>query len=165
MMRLGIVLLLLAGYGSAQTQTEAFPKATMTMNVMPVTVTGGNGAATGSETDALVSALRPLSIGETTIVSDKFSFIGGRVDFTVKPLSTWIQNHSSSNGYKFQIGPTFSFGGVKAGGKFYYGQRAGIFVNYSLGWAVGMQFEAQWNNFPGYAHNVPSFSFGPNCHW
>lgn len=145
--------------------TDVFPKSTMTMNVMPVTVTGGSGAATGSETDALVSALRPLSIGETTVVSNKFSFIGARADFTVRPLSAWIQNHSSANGYKFQIGPTVSVGAVKIGNQSRWGQRAGIFVNYSLGWAVGMQFEAQWNNLPGYAHNSMSISFGPNCHW
>jgi hypothetical protein len=145
--------------------TPAPAKTTMTMNAMPVTIIGGNGAATGSETDALVAALHPLSIGETTIVSNKLSFIGGRVDFTIKPISTWIQNHSSVDGYKFEMGPTFSFGGVKANSKFYYGQRAGMFINYKLAWAVGMQFEIQWNNFPGYAHNVPSFSFGPNCHW
>lgn len=144
---------------------EAFPKSTMTMNVMPVTITGGVGAATGSETDALVAALHPLSIGETAIVSNKLSFVGARIDLTIKPLSTWLQDHSSVNGYKFQIGPTISLGGVKAGSKFYYGERAGLFVNYSLAWAVGMQFEVQWNNLPGYGHSVPSFSFGPNCHW
>lgn len=139
---------------------------TMTMNVMPVTITGGgSGAATGSETDALVAAFHPFSIGETSIVSNKLSFIGGRADLTIKPLSTWIQNHTSADGYKFEIGPTISFGGIKAASKFYYGERAGVFVNYKLGWGVGMQFEVQWNNFPGYAHNVPSFSFGPNCHW
>jgi hypothetical protein len=165
MKKLCILLLTSLAWSQATPAPETFPKSTMTMNVMPVTIIGGNGAATGSETDALVAALHPLSLGETSIVSNKLSFIGGRADFTIKPLSTWIQNHSSVNGYQFQMGPTFSFGGIKAGTKFYYGQRAGVFINYKLAWAVGMQFEVQWNNFPGYAHNVPSFSFGPNCHW
>lgn len=137
----------------------------MTMSALPLTIISRSGSGTGSETDALVAALHPFSIGETTIVSSKLSFIGGRADFAITPLSTWIQNHSALSGSKFQMGPTLSFGGFKAGGTFHYGERAGIFVNYSLGWAVGMQFEAQWNHFPGYANDAPSFSFGPRCYW
>jgi len=162
--RVTILMFALAAALVMHGQTPEPSKTTMTMSALPVTFIS-NGSATGSETDALVAALNPFSIGETAIISSKVSFIGGRADLGIKPLSTFVQNHSSLSGSKFQMGPTVSFGGVKASSAFHYGERAGVFINYTLGWAVGMQFEAQWNHFPGYANNAMSFSFGPRCYW
>jgi len=74
------------------------------------------------------------------------------------------------NGYQFQLGITASAGvvrtpvgaGVNAS---HWGERAGLFLNYAINGTVGLGFEGQWTNLPGYAHTTYSLAFGPNFHF
>jgi hypothetical protein len=152
-----IALLCVLSIGAvAQMQApSAFPSTTYNFNLTPITLPGVKTTASGAETD--------IKFHPTTI------FVGGRGDYVIPQFSKWLNNISPSlNGYQFELGLTGSLGTVKAFGvssSAHWGERAGIFLNYAVSGTTGLGAEFQWNNFPGYAHNVPSIAFGPNFHF
>jgi hypothetical protein len=166
-----IALLCVLSIGAvAQTQaTSAFPSTTYNFNLTPITLPGVKTTASGAETDIKFHPTTNFDVGETTLLSTDYVFVGGRGDYVIPQFSKWLNNISPSlNGYQFELGLTGSLGTVKAFGvssSAHWGERAGIFLNYAVSGTTGLGVEFQWNNFPGYAHNVPSIAFGPNFHF
>lgn len=152
-------------------QPTAFPSTTVNFNLTPITLPGAKTSVAGAETDVKLKITQNFSVGETSLLSGDYSFIGGRGDYVIPQFSKWLQNHSPMlNGYQFQLGITGSTGvvrtpagaGVNAS---HWGQRAGVFLNYAVSGNVGLGAEAQWCNLPGYAHTTYSVAFGPNFHF
>lgn len=154
-------------------QPSAFPTTTVTFNLSPVTLPGARTAVAGAETDAKLKITQNVNIGETTLIGGNYSFIGGRGDYVIPQFSRWLQNASTTlNGYQFQLGVTGSLGVIRTPSltnigqsQSHWGQRFGVFLNYSLSGNTGLGLETQWCNFPGYAHNTYSIAFGPNFHF
>lgn len=169
------VLLVLAVASFAQTApvtppaTTAFPETSVTFNLAPITLPGLKASVAGAETDVLVAPSPSFQVGETSLASSSMIFEGGRGQYVIKPISTWLQNHSPNlNGYQFQFGLTGSAGVVKpvgAGGTAHWGERAGVFVNYAVSGQWGLGVDAEWGNFPGVAHNTWTLAVGPNLHF
>jgi hypothetical protein len=148
---------------------SAFPTTTYDFNLTPITLPGVKASASGAESDIKFHPTTNFSVGETTLISPDYVFIGGRADYVIPAFSKWFNNISPTlNGYQFQLGLTGSLGVDKPFGvvpQSHWGERAGIFMNYAVSGSTGLALEVQWNNFPGYAHNVPSIAFGPNFHF
>lgn len=165
-------LLLLSVAAFAQTPApSAFPSTSVNFNLSPITLPGAKTSVAGAETDVKLKITQNLSLGETTLLSGDYAFIGGRGDYVIPSFSKWLQNHSPMlNGYQFQLGVTGSAGvvrtpaaaGVSAS---HWGERAGMFLNYAINENVGLGIESQWTNLPGYAHSSYSVAFGPNFHF
>jgi len=181
---LGWILLILAALIGplpillpAQTATtpapSAFPSTVVNFNLTPVTLPGAKTSVAGAETDVKIKLTTNLAAGETTLIGSGFSFIGGRSDYVIAPFSKWLNNVSPTlNGYQFQLGLTGSLGVTRSPSLIstdtnvsHWGERAGIFLNYATNGTVGLGLEAQWCNFPGYAHSTYSLAFGPNFHF
>jgi hypothetical protein len=168
-----LAALLLVASAFAQTAptptTGAFPETTVTLNLTPIVLPGLSNSQGGAETDIMIAPSNAFAIGESTLVSSSMVFTGGRGNYIIKPLSTWLQNHSPNlNGYQFQFGLTGSLGVVKpisSPGTAHWGERAGVFLNYAINGQWGTGFEAQWGNFPGIQHNTWTLAFGPNFHF
>lgn len=148
---------------------SAFPETSVSINLAPINLPGLKTSVAGVETDVMIAPSEYLSLGETTIVSPSMVFTGGRYNYQVEAVSSWIQNHSPNlNGYQFQFYLTGSAGVVKpvgSTGTGHWGERAGIGLNYAISGTWGTAFEAQWGNFPGVAHTTWTLAFGPNVHF
>lgn len=167
-----LALLALCECASAQTpQPSAFPSSTYNFNLSPISLPGAARSVTGAETDVKLKITQNFDLGETTLISADYSFIGGRGDYVIPSFSRWLQRVSPTlNGYQFQLGATGSVGVVRSPislgqQQSHWGQRAGMFLNYAVASNVGLGVEAQWCNFPGYAHSTYSVAFGPNFHF
>lgn len=159
-------------FASAQaTQPSAFPSSTYNFNLTPITLPGAKTSVAGAETDVKLKITQNFGLGETTLISGNYSFIGGRGDYVIPQFSKWLQNISPTlNGYQFQLGVTGSLGVVRSPIGFgvqqsHWGERAGMFLNYAVSNNVGLGVEAQWTNFTGYAPGAYSIAFGPNFHF
>lgn len=168
------IFFILVAFGAAQTSTtssSAFPSTSVTFNLTPVTLPGAKTSLAGAETDAKLKVSTNLAIGETNLIGGDYAFIGERSDYVIPQFSKWLQNTSPTlNGYQFQLGVTQSLGVIRspvsAGtNASHWGERAGMFLNYAMNGNTGLGFEAQWCNFPGYAHSTYSIAFGPNFHF
>jgi hypothetical protein len=167
------VMLSLALGANAQSSTaqSAFPTTTYNFNLTPITLPGAKTSVAGAETDVKLKVTNNFALGETTLISGNYSFIGGRGDYVIQSFSKWLQNVSPTlNGYQFQLGLTGSAGVVrtplaKGANESHWGERAGMFLNYAVSNNVGLGVEAQWTNLPGYAHSTYSIAFGPNFHF
>lgn len=160
--------------GFAQTPApapSAFPETTYNFNLSPITLPGAKTSVAGAETDVKIKITPNLAAGETTLISADYSFIGGRGDYVIPQFSKWLQNASPMlNGYSFQLGVTASAGVIRTPiglgqSQSHWGERAGVFLNYAVSGNTGLGLEAQWCNFPGYAHTTYSVAFGPNFHF
>jgi hypothetical protein len=154
----------------AQTPTPAFTGTTVSFNLTPITLPGGKQTLSGAETDVMLSPTPNNAFGETTLINSAYTFLGGRYNRLFPSVSKWLNNLSPNlNGLAFQFGLTGSLGVVNIPGNAtptHWGERAGGFLNYQIGSsAFGLGVEAQWCNFPGYAHNTYSVAFGPNFHF
>jgi hypothetical protein len=149
--------------------TAAFPTTTMSLSLTPMTLPGVKGSIAGAETDVMVKPSNTFSVGETTLVNSAMIFVGGRGEYVIAPISTYIQNHSPNlNGYQFQFGLTGSAGVVKpvsSVGAPHWGERAGVFMNYAINGTWGAGIDAEWGNFPGTVHNTWTLAFGPSIHF
>lgn len=147
----------------------AFPTTSTQLTLSPITLPGLTNSVAGAETDVLISPSPMLALGETTLTSTSMVFAGGRFNYVIKPVSTWIQNHSPNlNGYQFQFGLTGSVGVVKPVGNIgspHWGERAGGFLNYAINGQWGAGVDIEWGNFPGVQHNTWTFAVGPNFHF
>lgn len=164
-LRLTIFLLLFTALAIAQTPAPpptAFTDTTISFNLSPITLPGIGQTLSGAETDALVHFTPNNVFGETALISNQ-SFIGGRYERTFPSVANFLQNHTTLTGGNFQFGLTVSAGVVKADTN-HWGERAGLFLKYapngSTNFNIGV--DAEWNNLPGIAHNIPSIAIGPN---
>jgi hypothetical protein len=166
-----IALLIMGPLALAQTQPSAFPSTTYNFNLAPITLPGAKTSVAGAETDVKIKISTNFALGESTLISGDYSFIGERADYIIPQFSKWLQNVSPTlNGYQFQLGLTQSLGVVRTplalgANQSHWGERAGMFLNYAVSGNVGLGVEAQWCNFPGYLHNTYSIAFGPNFHF
>jgi hypothetical protein len=149
---------------------SAFQDTTVSFNLTPISLPGAKSTIGGAETDVLLPVSTNNVFGETTIVDSGYEFFGGRYNRKIPAFSKWLNNVSPVlNGYQFELSLTASVGVVDLPGavpaQHHWGERAGFNLNYSVNGTVGLALEAQWNNFPGYAHNAPSVAFGPNFHF
>ena len=167
-----LVTLVLATAAFAQDpQPSAFPSSTYNFNLTPITLPGAKTSVAGAETDVKLKITQNFALGETTLISGNYSFIGERADYVIPQFSKWLQNISPTlNGYQFQLGVTQSLGVVRTPialgqQQSHWGERAGMFLNYAVSGNVGLGVEAQWTNLPGYAHSTYSIAFGPNFHF
>jgi hypothetical protein len=169
-------LLLLTALAFAQDQappapgaTSAFPTTTVSLSLSPIMLPGTKGSVAGAETDVMIAPSNSFQLGETTVTGASMLFVGGRGNYVIKPVSTYIQNHSPNlNGYQFQFYLTGSVGVVKPVGSVgaaHWGERAGAGLNYAINGTWGTGLEAQWGNFPGTVHNTWTLAFGPNLHF
>lgn len=164
------LLLVLPMFGQT-TQPSAFPSTTYNFNLNQITLPGAKTSLAGAETDVKLKITQNFSLGETSLISGDYSFIGGRGDYVIPAFSRWLQNISPTlNGYQFQLGLTGSVGVVRTPvalgqSASHWGEGAGIFLNYAVSGNVGLGFEGQWRNLPGYAHTTYSVAFGPNFHF
>jgi hypothetical protein len=144
------------------TPPSAFQDTTISFNLTPITLPRTGTTLAGAETDALIAFTPNNAIGETTLISAE-PFIGARYERTFPSIAKWLQNHTSLTGGNFEAGITISGGVVKAN-KEYWGERAGIFLKYAPNGATNFNIgvDAEWNNLPGIAHNIPSIAVGPN---
>lgn len=165
------VIFTVASFAQTTTQPSAFPSTTYNFNLTPITLPGAKTSVAGAETDVKLKITTNFALGETTLISGDYSFIGERADYVIPQFSKWLQNISPTlNGYQFQLGLTQSLGVVRtpiAAGEqqSHWGERAGMFLNYAVSNNVGLGVEAQWTNLPGYAHSTYSIAFGPNFHF
>ena len=159
----------IASFAQTTPAPSAFPETTVTFNLSPVSLPGVKSTIGGAETDVLIAPSPEFQLGETTLTGSSLLFVGGRGQYTIKPISTWLQNHSPNlNGYQFQFGVTSSLGVVKPIGQTgtaHWGERAGAFVNYAINGQWGMGVDAEWGNFPGVQHNTWTLAFGPDFHF
>jgi hypothetical protein len=166
---LTLLILSIASFAQTAPTPGAFPETTVTFNLSPVTLPGVKSTIAGAETDILIAPSNSFQLGETTVTGSSMLFAGGRVQYIVKPVSTFIQNHSPNlNGYQFQFGLTGSAGVVKPvdiAGTSHWGERAGVFLNYAINGQWGMGVDAEWGNFPGIVHNTWTLGFGPDFHF
>jgi len=171
-----LVLAILIPYASSQTAPAtappaAFPETTYNFALTPVTLPGAKTSVAGAETDVKIKVTTNFAVGETSLISADYSFLGGRGDYVIPAFSKWLQNTSPTlNGYQFQLGITGSAGVVRSPAtagtnQSHWGERAGLFLNYAVSGSTGLGIEAQWCNFPGYAHTTYSIAFGPNFHF
>lgn len=168
-----VMILAVSMCAVAQTapQPSAFPSTTYNFNLTPITLPGARTSVAGAETDVKLKITDNFALGETTLISGDYSFIGGRGDYVIKPFSKWLQSVSPTlNGYQFQLGLTGSVGVVRTPisdghNQSHWGERSGMFLNYAVSSNVGLGVEAQWTNLPGYAHSTYSVAFGPNFHF
>jgi len=167
-----VSLFLLSVAVFAQTPApSAFPSTTVNFNLSPITLPGAKTSVAGAETDVKLKITSNFSLGETTLLSGDYAFIGGRGDYVIPSFSKWLQNHSPMlNGYQFQLGVTGSAGVVRTPQSLgvsvsHWGERAGMFLTYAVNGNVGLGVEAQWTNLPGYAHSTYSMAFGPSFHF
>lgn len=166
-----IFALLFSTFAFAQDKTSAFPSTSVSFNLTPVTLPGANTSIAGAETDAKLAFTTNNIVGPTTLVGANYSFIGGRYDRVIPQFGTWLNNVSPTlNGYQWQLGLTGSLGVVRTPmslgqNQSHWGERAGVFLNYSVNGTFGLGFEAQWTNLPGLVHNGYSLAFGPNFHF
>lgn len=167
-----LLLFVAGGLAAAQTpsQPSAFQDTTVSFNLTPISLPGAKSTIGGAETDILLPISTNNVLGETTIVDSGYEFFGGRFNRKIPQFSTWLNNQSPVlNGYQFELSLTASVGVVDLPGAVpaqkHWGERAGFNLNYSINGTIGLALEAQWNNFPGYAHNAPSVAFGPNFHF
>lgn len=166
-------VMLLASFAVGQTaqQPSAFPTTTYNFNLTPVTLPGAKTSVAGAESDIKLKITTNFNLGETTLISGNYSFIGERSDYVIPQFSKWLQNISPTlNGYQFQLGLTQSLGVVRTPislgiNQSHWGERAGLFLNYAVSNNVGLGIEGQWTNLPGYAHSTYSVAFGPNFHF
>lgn len=172
MKHLALLAVLLALPLLGQTpQPTAFPSTTYNFNLTPITLPGAKTSVAGAETDVKIKITPNFGLGETTLISGNYSFIGGRGDYVIPSFSRWLQRVSPTlNGYQFQLGLTGSIGVVRTPvgvgqNQSHWGQRAGMFLNYAVTGNVGLGVESQWTNLPGYAHTTYSIAFGPNFHF
>jgi hypothetical protein len=151
------------------TPPSAFPETTVTLNLSPITLPGLTNTVAGAETDVLISPSPNLSFGESTLASSSMIFAGGRANYVIMPVSTWIQNNSPNlNGYQFQFYVTASLGVVKpvgVSGNPHWGERSGVGLNYAINGQWGAGFDAEWGNFVGVQRNTWTLAFGPNFHF
>lgn len=157
-----VAVLILAIASFAQTApTSVFEGSTVSFGLTPITLPRLGSTLTGAETDILVGITTNNIVGPTTIISSS-PFVGGRYDRIFPSVGKWLQNHTALTGANFQAYATGSIGIVKAS-KEYWGERAGIGLRYAPAGAqnFSVAFEAQWNNFPGIAHNIPSLAVSP----
>lgn len=169
------ILLLLCAVCLSQTSPpaapSAFPSTTVNFNLSPITLPGAKTSVAGAETDVKLKITTNMQVGSTTLVSGDYSFLGGRGDYVIPGFSKWLNNISPTlNGYNFQLYVTGSAGVVRtpiAAGvnQSHWGERAGLGLNYAFNSNMGLGFESQWCNFPGYAHTTYSVAFGPNFHF
>lgn len=170
---IGICLILLSTMMFAQTtptaSTGAFPSTMVTVNLAPMALPGNGSTVAGAETDLLMSPSNSFAFGPSTIVSPSMVFLGGKANYYIKPLSTWIQNNSPNwNGYQWQVGPTVSFGTVKpvgVVGNGHYAERAGIVINYAINGSWGTALDLEWGNFVGVKRNTWTISLPVNFHF
>lgn len=166
-----ILLLILPVFAVAQDKTSAFPSTTVNFNLTPVTLPGAKTSIAGAETDIKLNFTTNNVIGETTLIGADYSFIGGRYDRIIPQFGNWLNNVSPTlNGFQWQLGVTGSLGVVRTPTGLnvtasHWGERAGVFLNYSVNGTFGLGVEAQWINLPGLEHNGYSFAFGPNFHF
>ena len=165
------VFLALPLVAQTTSQPSAFPSATYNFNLTPITLPGAKTSVSGAESDVKLKITQNFDLGETTLISGNYSFIGGRADYVIPSFSRWLQNVSPTlNGYQFQLGVTSSLGVVRTPTGLgtqasHWGERSGMFLNYAVSNNVGLGVEAQWTNLPGYAHSTYSVAFGPNFHF
>lgn len=150
---------------------SAFPSTTYNFNLTPVTLPGAKTSLAGAEADIKLKITTNFALGETSLIGGNYSFLGGRSDYVIAPFSKWLQNISPTlNGYQFQLGVTQSLGVIRTpvalgSSASHWGERAGAFLTYAVSGNVGLGVEAQWCNFPGYAHSTYSVAFGPSFHF
>jgi hypothetical protein len=155
------------------TPPSAFADTTINFGLTPITLPGAKTSVPGAETDVKLNITTNNAIGETTLLSSNYQFLGGRYDRIIPQFSKWLNNVSPSlNGYNFQLGLTASLGVVHSPSftmlgqnQEHWGERAGAFINYSFNSSTGLGVEAQWCNLPGYAHTTYSVAIGPNFHF
>lgn len=159
---LAVVVCLLSIASFAQAPPSAFASTTISFGLTPLSLPRSGQTLTGMETDALVHFTPNNIFGETTLISNS-PFVGGRYDRVFPSVAKFLQNHTSLTGGNFEAYATVSLG-VVLSDKERWGERAGIGLKYapsgSDNFNIGV--EAQWNNFPGIAHNIPSVAVGPN---
>jgi len=145
---------------AAQPQS-AFAETTYTFNLTPITLPRTGTTLAGAETDMLVSITTNNALGATTLISSS-PFVGGRYERAIPSIANYLQNHTALTGYNFQAGLTASAGVVNSGKEF-WGERAGIFLKYAPAGSTSFSvaIDAEWNNFPGIAHNIPSLAISP----
>lgn len=165
----GLMLSAMFGFGQTTPQS-AFQDTTFNFNLTPIALPGGKQSIPGAETDIKLNITANNAIGETTLISSGYSFIGGRYDRTIPQFQKWLNNVSPGlNGYNFQLGLTASLGVVRTPfnntNQEHWGERAGGFLNYAVSGVMGLGAEVQWVNFPGYAHSTYSVAVGPNFHF
>lgn len=152
-------------------QPSAFPSSTYNFNLNQITLPGAKTSLAGAESDIKIKITTNFSLGESSLISGDYTFIGGRGDYVIPQFSKWLQNVSPTlNGYQFQLGLTGSVGVVRTPvglgvSQSHWAQRAGLFLNYAVSGNVGLGLEGQWCNLPGYAHTTYSVAFGPNFHF
>ena len=154
-----------------QSQPSAFPSTTYNFSLSPITLPGAKTSLSGAETDIKIKITPNFALGETNLIGGNYSFIGGRGDYVIPQFSKWLNNVSPNlNGYAFQLGVTGSAGVTRTPlsvgvNQSHWGERSGAFLNYAVNGNVGLGVEAQWCNFPGYAHSTYSIAFGPSFHF
>jgi hypothetical protein len=156
------LLLSLACFAQTAPPPSAFSATTISFGLTPITLPRSGQTLSGMETDAMVHFSANNIFGETSLISSS-PFVGGRYDRVFPSVANWLQNHTSLTGGNFQAYATVSLGVVLAD-KERWGERAGLGLKYAPGATENFNIgiEAQWNNFPGIAHHIPSIAIGPN---
>lgn len=166
-----LVTILFAAACLAQTPPPQTPftETSVSFNLSPITLPGAHTTLAAAETDMMWRITNNNHVGATTLIgSTNLTFIGGRYERVFPSVSNWLQEHTNLNGASFEAGLTASLGAVRGangpvGG--YWGERFGGYLKYALNGNTAIAAEAQWNNFPGWQHNVPSIAFGPIFHF
>src|SRR3954468_2775545 len=74
------VMAAMIGVQAQTPQPSAFPSSTYNFNLTPITLPGAKTSVAGAETDVKLKITQNFALGETTLISGNYSFIGGRGD-------------------------------------------------------------------------------------
>ena len=161
---LGVLLLVSVCLGQTPAPTATGDSITVSFGLTPVTLPNAPSSIAGAESDIVIPFTTNNWIGETSIVSSTYSFVGGKYMRVIPQLGTYLNNHSTLNFANSDLGLTGSAGVVFVNGGKHWGATAGVFwlQNINSSWAI--TFDAEAVRFPYVSTTAWTWKFatGPN---
>jgi len=133
-----------------QTKQATGDTITVSFGLTPITLPNAPSSIAGAESDVVLPFTTNNWIGETSIVSSNYSFVGGKYMRILPAVGKYMaaQNAMFANS---DIGLTASAGVVFVNGKKHWGSTAGMFWLQNINDTWGMGFDAEAVRFPDVA--------------
>jgi hypothetical protein len=162
------LLILGATISLASAQTAPQPATgdaiTVSFGLSPISLPDAPSSIAGAETDVVLPFTTNNWIGETSIVSSSYSFVGGKYQRIFPQIGTYLNNVSALNFLNSDIGLTASVGVVFVNGEKHWGTTAGVFWMQNINSTWATTFDAEAVRFPYVANSAWTWKFaaGPN---
>ena len=150
---LGVLLLVSVCMGQTSVSMPPQPVATgdtitVTFNLSPITLPDAPSSIAGAETDIILPFTTNNWIGETSIVSSNYSFVGGKYMRIFPNLVKYLGKVSPLNFTGSDIGVTASGGVVFVNNTKHWGGTAGVFWMQNINSTWAMTIDAEAVRFP-----------------